>query len=1450
MVSNKVDINNTYWALKNKFKLEVGVENTIDSRYPDIIWFKQGLYVFTSLNMNVQSNNFTISLNGKDKMCLLNGEVGGSINASTDFGKLEEYDTLDNGEIVRNIIDIPIVDIIKNAVHVYAGEPLHNIVLNDIDNYGLELLEYRGETNLYMPRKISTGDVSNFIINKKQKYYLRNGDMVYVDNEENKDAGNKELVYYDRTGLNEHSATKVWTTPGAHSSSDPDAYNIIKIEFGETAGYRRTDLTYPGDLIANVGESLVSVLDKIKNMFGDFEYFYDIDGRFIFQKKKTYVNTSFNNLETSGKDIYAEDAAYTSSYTYSFEEGTLLTAFTNAPQILNIKNDFSIWGKRKGVGGTELPVHMRYAIDFKPTYYRPIRFRYKRVSLDEDSYQPNKYYTYIEAIDKYVLSTNTSYDDSKTYYEETDEQILNTMPFTDDDYDWREIIYQMALDYFKYNHKKDNFTQLIAAANPNHYPTGITGYETYYTDMQGFWRQLYHPGVVDESYELFTRQELFEAAREVILQEREFIEKEDIAQLFVDYVYDNFSVARNNFINQVDFSKEIEARVAMGMDGSDLIVQDLLENRWEKMGGSDPYDYEKLMEEEENKHGTNTTWYKTLNILKEFKEIQLMNETDYSLLISDKIEEGYDKNSYVVQELLAARWKKMGGNDPYDYEQKKLDYVNEGGSTSSAWYKTLTILGEYKEYLVAAGDNIAGLIKTYIEDNTIDDNESTVRDLLIIRWKKMGNRDTYDYDALMEEEYDKNGNSSQYKLLQILKAFKLEQEAVNQDISLVIEQYVKSGFTEKSTVIQDLLARRWGKMGGEDIYNYSNLMEEYLEGGGNKRDSWYKTLQILNNYKIQQITKEGKYDQIDFSTEIEAKVKQGYDEDSYKIQELLTARWEKMGGVDSYDYLKLMEEEYIKNGESAWYQTLVIMNNFKNTQKQIYVDKDQVLIDEPDKNKFEIKDPYLSFLYTSRQKKIDNFGSDIKVVSNEKFIWVITQVIKTLEWPKSKFKQQVATMLDQQINKDAYDFSQEMIDYIYDNYSDRDKFFYTDTNKEKIYVENPHIQYLLDMRQEKIYELGNDTSYLENDALVKIIFEIINKATSADSFKTQLNSKMEEVNKTLSTDYSQQIIDFVYNKYGEVVKFEDQSKRVIEPVEKDQSSGEIKIHNSELQTSFDLRKEKIDTYTNFQVFIDNKAFSEELVESIEEGQEDKEKYKEGIQTRLKSAVTTKKSLNASPTASILVRVAGNAFTEVSDEHILEKLQNEEESIIEYFKENYDENGWNKNIKTAPETLNFWFDFMETEGEMGKYAARAIGNRPKAVNNDKVTAIYFQETPSVLFLTPEQHSELLDNPEDFMDMTGYTFVKLQPFMENYFTISGQGKSAKDELDNLLYQHTYAAETTTLTAVPIYHLQPNTRVFIKDSNTGINGEYIVSKVTVPLQYNGTSSITTTKAVERIY
>lgn len=83
----------------------------------------------------------------------------------------------------------------------------------------------------------------------------------------------------------------------------------------------------------------------------------------------------------------------------------------------------------------------------------------------------------------------------------------------------------------------------------------------------------------------------------------------------------------------------------------------------------------------------------------------------------------------------------------------------------------------------------------------------------------------------------------------------------------------------------------------------------------------------------------------------------------------------------------------------------------------------------------------------------------------------------------------------------------------------------------------------------------------------------------------------------------------------------------------------------------------------------------------------------------------------------------------------------------------------------------------------------------------------------------------------------------------FRISMQGKSAKDKLDELIYNHAYCIENATITSIPIYHLEPNTRVYVHDEETGIDGDYIVSKFTIPLSYNGTMSITATKAAENI-
>lgn len=96
LVAKNLNINDFYWGIKSKFKLEIGLKNQINDIYDDIIWFPQGTYLITTFNTSQTTNNYNISISGKDKMCLLNGDLGGSLPASIDFG-VEEYFDIESG---------------------------------------------------------------------------------------------------------------------------------------------------------------------------------------------------------------------------------------------------------------------------------------------------------------------------------------------------------------------------------------------------------------------------------------------------------------------------------------------------------------------------------------------------------------------------------------------------------------------------------------------------------------------------------------------------------------------------------------------------------------------------------------------------------------------------------------------------------------------------------------------------------------------------------------------------------------------------------------------------------------------------------------------------------------------------------------------------------------------------------------------------------------------------------------------------------------------------------------------------------------------------------------------------------------------------------------------------------------------------------------------------------
>lgn len=303
------------FAINKKIYIECGIKN-YSKHYKDypILWFPQGVFFISnfSITSNV-SSNISISLTLKDKMCGLNGEVGGTFPAAV---ILDEMDTQSpTGQFVHQ--KILIYDIIQEIVHHYGGEPLNNILIEDVPNRIKRVMRWTGENPLYLKAISADG-----------------------------------YTWYE--GLLDKPS---------------DMTGVKQYNTNEDVGYTYADFVYDTELTANLGESVVTVLDKIKQYLGNYEYFYDEFGVFHFREIKNYLNTTQSKIlldDMDAKDYLAETT--TGKTVYSFSDKTNIISITQNPQYANIKNDYVIQGLRKRTN-SNASVLVRYhlAIDRKPT---------------------------------------------------------------------------------------------------------------------------------------------------------------------------------------------------------------------------------------------------------------------------------------------------------------------------------------------------------------------------------------------------------------------------------------------------------------------------------------------------------------------------------------------------------------------------------------------------------------------------------------------------------------------------------------------------------------------------------------------------------------------------------------------------------------------------------------------------------------------------------------------------------------------------------------------------------------------------------------------------------------------------------------------------------------------------------------------------------------------------
>lgn len=368
-LTNDIENLDNLISIDKKIKVDVGLSNPFKqySHYGEIIWFPCGVFIISGATLSNSTTGCTININGKDKMTQLDGTVGGTLPASVSFHQIEVED--ESGKIFYEYPTIP--HIIREAVYHYGNEDESKIVINDLEETAKLLIKYKGTSPLWL-----RDDSSYFYI----------GD----------------------------------SRPNDNNTQWKEFYS------GQDIGYKKTDFTYPGELILSAGDTVVTLLDKIvTTLGGNYEYYYDVWGTFIFQEKRNYLNTAYTVITNLNGEQYIKDLTDT-KFVYSFKDLETITAITKSPSFDNIKNDFICWGTRKVSDSVSIGIRYHLAIDNKPI-------------LDLCLQEMIPIYSAATGqLIRYDYGAATLLEDEKV-----GEEILPAIPW---EYaDWREELYRRAL---------------------------------------------------------------------------------------------------------------------------------------------------------------------------------------------------------------------------------------------------------------------------------------------------------------------------------------------------------------------------------------------------------------------------------------------------------------------------------------------------------------------------------------------------------------------------------------------------------------------------------------------------------------------------------------------------------------------------------------------------------------------------------------------------------------------------------------------------------------------------------------------------------------------------------------------------------------------------------------------------------------------------------------------
>ena len=171
------------------------------------------------------------------------------------------------------------------------------------------------------------------------------------------------------------------------------------------------------------------------------------------------------------------------------------------------------------------------------------------------------------------------------------------------------------------------------------------------------------------------------------------------------------------------------------------------------------------------------------------------------------------------------------------------------------------------------------------------------------------------------------------------------------------------------------------------------------------------------------------------------------------------------------------------------------------------------------------------------------------------------------------------------------------------------------------------------------------------------------------------------------------------------------------------------------------------------------------------------------------------------------------------------------------------------VKENPSGIDFWLDMIDDTAEVGEYSVDNIGRRGVVVQQDQINCVFEQEVPDLVFIDINQNEADIQQEKRGCDATGQDWVQVDSTIYSLLTIGGSQNSCYERICDMLYQYTNMNQSITISAIPIYYLEPNTRITVRDDAAGINGQFMISSISLPLDVESSMNISAYQCKQKI-